>query len=66
MKTKGVRDFSWQGGYAAFSVSSNDLDRIKNYIKNQPEHHARRGFQDELRILFNEYNVDFDEKYVWG
>lgn len=33
--------FKWQGGYGAFTVSPDHLDRIANYIRNQPQHHAQ-------------------------
>ncbi|GAB4335169.1 MAG: IS200/IS605 family transposase [Leptolyngbyaceae cyanobacterium] len=33
--------FKWQGSYGAFSVSPDHLDRIANYIRNQPQHHAQ-------------------------
>jgi REP element-mobilizing transposase RayT len=32
--------FRWQGSYAAFSVSVNDLDMVANSIKRQREHHS--------------------------
>ena len=35
------RFFKWQGSYAAFSISSNDLDRLCAYITHQKEHHRR-------------------------
>jgi REP element-mobilizing transposase RayT len=35
------RFFKWQGSYAAFSISSNDLDRLCAYIAHQKEHHRR-------------------------
>ena len=31
--------FSWQDGYAAFSVSSSILEKTRIYIQNQAEHH---------------------------
>ncbi len=32
--------FKWQGAYAAFSVSLEDVPRISTYIAHQREHHA--------------------------
>ncbi len=58
-------DFQWQGGYADFSVSQSNLQRVKNYIANQEEHHRKRNFQDELRSLLRKHNVEWDERYVW-
>ena len=58
-------DFQWQGGYAAFSVSPSNLERVKRYISNQEEHHRRGSFQDELRALLRKHDVEWDERYLW-
>jgi len=60
-----LRNFEWQGGYAAFSVSASNLERVKRYIANQEEHHKKMGFQDELRKLLTAHDVSWDERYVW-
>ena len=64
-KQYSIRDFEWQGGYADFSVSVSNLERVKTYIQNQQEHHRRFNFQNELRILLKRHRIDWDEKYVW-
>jgi REP element-mobilizing transposase RayT len=33
-------DFSWQTGYAAFSVGPAEVDRVVAYVNNQESHHA--------------------------
>ena len=58
-------DFRWQGGYADFSVSQSNLERVKRYTGNQEEHHRKLNFQDELRALLRKHNVEWDERYVW-
>jgi len=68
MKTalgSGNPEFTWQGGYGAFSVSHSNLKAVQRYIDNQAEHHRKVGFQDELRILFARHEIEFDERYVW-
>jgi putative transposase len=65
LKTKGVSDFAWQRGYAAFSVGPADLSALVEYISDQEEHHRKRSFQDEFRALLKRYGVEFDERYVW-
>jgi putative transposase len=67
MKHEGPRieGFYWQAGYGAFSVSQSNVGAVKNYIRDQPQHHRTRTFQDELRALFTKYEIDFDERYVW-
>ena len=65
IKKQGINNFSWQGGYGAFSVSSSKVQVVTKYIQNQEQHHKKTSFKDELRKFFKEYNIDFDEKYVW-
>jgi len=60
-----IAKFQRQQGYGAFSVSPSHVDALKDYIRNQQEHHRTETFQDELRRLFRKYSVEFDEKYVW-
>jgi len=54
----------WQDGYAAFTYSFNEKDRLIEYVKNQKEHHHKKTFREELRELFNEHGIEFDEKYL--
>jgi REP element-mobilizing transposase RayT len=61
----GGRKFSWQRGYASFSVSESRVDDVKRYIENQPEHHRRRCFQEELRTLLRKHNLEYNERYLW-
>ncbi len=65
IKKQGIINFSWQGGYGTFSVSSSKVIAVERYIQNQLQHHKINSFKDELRKFFNEYKIDFDEKYVW-
>ena len=58
-------DFQWQGGYADFSVSPSNLERVKRYIVNQEDNHRKLSFQDELRALLRKHKVEWDERYVW-
>jgi hypothetical protein len=60
-----LRDFHWQAGYGAFSVSQSNVRQVKAYIANQEEHHRRILFQDELRALLKRHAIEFDERYVW-
>ena len=67
IKTKGEKyhSFSWQGGYAGYSVSQSIVERVKKYIENQKEHHKKVSFKEEYIQFLNEYNVDYDEDYLW-
>ena len=65
MKRQGVEAFAWQRGYGLFSVSPADVDAVVRYIDGQKAHHAKGGFEDELRALCRKYHVELDERYVW-
>jgi putative transposase len=60
-----LRQFSWQTGYGAFSVSKSNLWRVEEYIRNQKEHHRRRDFKTEFRGLLKKHDVEYDERFVW-
>ena len=58
-------NFHWQNGYGAFSVSQSNVDEVRRYVLNQEEHHRRRTFQEEFRLLLACHQIEFDERYVW-
>lgn len=60
-----LRDFYWQDGYGAFSVSPAHVLELKQYIANQDEHHRHVSFQDEIRRICKKYEVEIDERYFW-
>ncbi len=60
------KDFSWQEGYGAFSVSSSNLDQVGRYIQNQEMHHRKNSFEDEFRALLRKHGVEYDPKYAFG
>ena len=39
--------FEWQDEYFAVSVSESVIDKVRDYIKNQEEHHSKKTFQQE-------------------
>ena len=65
IKKQVVERFSWQNGYGTFSVSQSRLGAVSQYIINQPEKHKQKSFKDEYREFLKEYNVEFEERFVW-
>lgn len=65
IKQKGIPDFSWQEGYGIFSLSASNVNIVKKYILNQPQHHSKTIYKDEMREYFREYEIEYDERYVW-
>lgn len=64
-KDESLKNFYWQDGYGAFSVNPAEVDVVIKYISNQKKHHSKTTFQDEYRIFLKEYQVEYDERYVW-
>ena len=67
IKTKGQKyqNFYWQNWYGGFSIHESQVEFVKAYILNQEEHHRKKSFKDEYRIFLKEYDIDYDERYVW-
>ena len=70
LKSRAPHDVSWkpplrQDGYAGHSVSQSKAPIVERYIENQKEHHKKETFQEEYVKFLREYNVDFNEKYLW-
>jgi REP element-mobilizing transposase RayT len=61
----GDRQFEWQDGYGAFTVSASMLETVRNYIARQEEHHRKKTFQEEYLELLKLSGVEFDERYLW-
>ena len=57
--------FSWQEGYAAFSVSRSQQKSVVEYIRNQAKHHQLFDFQNELLELLKLNGIEYDSKYIW-
>ena len=67
MKTQGpgFRDFYWQAGYGAFSVSQSNVEQVRRYIESQEEHHRTRSFQEEFLAFLDRYEMEYDERFLW-
>jgi REP element-mobilizing transposase RayT len=61
----GSKEFHWQKGYAAYSVSQSKLEMVRKYIQNQEEHHRNMTFQQEYIRFLEECKIEYDLKYIW-
>lgn len=50
--------FSWQVGYASFSVSESGVDHVYNYIAKQKQHHLKRNFQQEYDAFIDLHHLN--------
>ena len=67
LKTNGAEfaNFHWKAGYGAFSIGQSGVAEATAYIVNQPKHHHKRSFDEELRTLLKLYELEIDERYLW-
>ena len=53
----------WAEGYGSFTCSYMDLARVNEYIVRQKEHHMKKSFEDEYRLLLMESGIRIDERF---
>ncbi len=57
--------FAWQDGFAAFSYSKSQVDKVYKYIENQEVHHQKRSFREEYLDMLTKAEIDYDERYIF-
>lgn len=58
--------FTWQIGYAAFSVSPSKVDSVINYIKHQEKHHQTMSYREEMEGFMKKSDVaEYNPDYFW-
>jgi REP element-mobilizing transposase RayT len=57
--------FAWQEGYGAFSYSHSHIGRVYDYILNQEQHHKKKNFKQEYLQFLKQFEVPYDEKYLF-
>jgi REP element-mobilizing transposase RayT len=57
--------FNWQKGFGAFSYAHSQIDAVAKYILNQEKHHAKKTFKEEYVEMLKNFNVGYDEKYLF-
>ena len=59
-----LAEFSWQRGYAAFTVSQSNVEDVRRYVAGQKEHHEKISFRDEFIGFLKENHIEYDERFV--
>jgi len=59
------KNFGWQTGYGAFSVSKSNVPGVVSYIGNQEEHHRKITFKEEFLEFLRKHGIEYDERYIW-
>jgi putative transposase len=57
-----MKDFSWQRGYGAFTVSRSNVEKVQDYIARQKEHHQKKSFRDEFIEFLEANGIEYDER----
>jgi putative transposase len=52
------RRFAWQREYYAVSVSESVLNRVRDYIRNQENHHRKTSFNEEYQEFIRKFRFD--------
>lgn len=60
-----LKDFTWQNGYGAFTVSASQAGSVKRYIEEQQVRHQQRTFKDEFIGFLRANEIEFDERHLW-
>lgn len=47
--------FEWQDDYIAVSVSNSMVNKVRDYIWNQEEHHRKKSFAEEYEMFLEKY-----------
>jgi len=59
-----LKDFSWQRGYGAFTVSHSHVEQVRQYVRRQKQHHQKVSFRDEFIQFLKANGIEYDERYV--
>ncbi len=60
------KDFAWQEGYGAFSVSISHVEATIRYIQTQEGHHRKKSFEEEFLTFLKKHGIEYDERHVLG
>ena len=61
-----LKEFEWQEGFASYSLHYTLVDAVRNYIKNQEQHHQTVTFEEEYLKFLDGQNIDYDKRFVFG
>jgi len=49
--------FAWQEGYSIFSISESHVKNVRDYNKNQEEHHKKITYLEEVEKFLKSYGI---------
>ncbi len=60
------QSFTWQEGYASFTVSYSGLNQVRDYIQNQEKRHQGMTFEDEYSKIVGHCQIKHDHRFLFG
>ncbi len=51
--------FEWQDEYIAVSVSESQVEKVREYISNQEEHHRMKSFLEEYELFIKKHGFKY-------
>jgi hypothetical protein len=59
-----LKDFRWQRGYGAFTMSQSNVEEVLRSIARQKEHHQVVSFRDEFIQFLRANGIEYDERFI--
>jgi len=59
-----LKNFSWQRGYGAFTVSESNVDEVRNYIARQKQHHRKTSFREEFIQFLQVNGIEYNDRFI--
>ena len=59
-----LKNFSWQRGYGAFTVSQSNVEEVRNYIARQKQHHRKTSFREEFIQFLQANGIDHNDQFI--
>jgi REP element-mobilizing transposase RayT len=57
-----VQKFAWQEGFGVASVSHSGVQKLRDYISNQEEHHRTLTYEEEIQRFLKAFEIDMVDK----
>lgn len=60
------KGFTWQKGFAAYSISRSQLESTMRFIQNHQQHHLHKSFREEYIEFLRYHHIPFREEKLFG
>lgn len=60
-----LAEICWQRGGSVYTLHHGLVERARQYVSRQEEHHREQSFEEEYRAFLRRHGVVIDERYIW-